>query len=81
VNLRSGVEQGPWTWTAYVRNLMDDDTPVAALTFVNFGYGAIAPGPDNSYGTNDDIYPNMYSLNPQRGRDYGLEVTYKFGGN
>jgi outer membrane receptor protein involved in Fe transport len=79
VNLRSGVETGNWTVTAYVRNLMDDETPVAGLTFVNFGYGAIAPGIDGVYGSNDDIYPNMVSLNPQRGRDYGIEVGYRFG--
>ncbi len=79
VNLRAGVQSGPWDVTAYVRNLMDDDTPTAGLNFVNFGYGAIAPGVDQVYGTNDDIYPNMMSLNPQRGRDYGLEVSYRFG--
>lgn len=79
VNLRTGVTTGPWDVTFYVRNLMDDDTPTAALSFVNFGYGAIAPGPDGVYGNDNDIYPNMYSLNPQRGRDYGLEVSYRFG--
>jgi hypothetical protein len=79
VNLRVGVNSDRWDISAYVRNLMDDDTPAAALNFVNFGYGAIAPGIDGIYGGNDDIFPNMYSLNPLRGRDYGLELQYKFG--
>ncbi|MCC7258142.1 MAG: TonB-dependent receptor [Gammaproteobacteria bacterium] len=79
VNLRTGVRRGPWDVMAYVRNLMDDDTPNSALPFVNFGYGAIAPGPDGAYGGSDDIYPNMLALNPQRGRDLGLEINYRFG--
>lgn len=79
VNLRLGFESARWNVSAYVRNLMDDDTPLAALTFVNFGYGAISPGINGVYGDNDDVYPNMNSLNPQRGRDYGLEVQYRFG--
>lgn len=79
VNLRAGFDSARWGVSAYVRNLMDDDTPVAALSFVNFGYGAISPGGNGVYGDNDDVYPNMYSLNPQRGRDYGIEVQFKFG--
>jgi outer membrane receptor protein involved in Fe transport len=79
VNLRAGVASSRWDVSAYVRNLLDDETPVAGLNFVNFGYGAIAPGRDGAYGSDDDVYPNMNSLNPQRGRDYGLEVQYKFG--
>jgi len=83
VNLRSGWETGPWDVKFYVRNLMDDDTPVAGLTFVNFGYGAIAPGQNGIYGGADNgadnVYPNMVSLSPARGRDYGLEVSYRFG--
>jgi outer membrane receptor protein involved in Fe transport len=79
VNLRFGAESADWRVTAYVRNLMDDDTPVAALTFLNFGYGPLAPGADDVFDTADDVYPNMVSLNPQRGRDYGIELTYRFG--
>jgi iron complex outermembrane receptor protein len=80
VNLRFGAESADWRVAAYVRNLLDDDTPVAALTFLNFGYGPLAPGPDDVFDTSDDVYPNMFALNPQRGRDYGIEVTYRFGG-
>lgn len=80
VNLRAGVQTDTWTVTGYVRNLMDDQTPVAGLNFVNFGYGAILPGTDGLFGTNDDVYPNMNSLSPARGRDLGLEINYRFGG-
>ena len=37
LNLRAGVQTESWTFTAYVRNLTDDDTPLASLDFVNFG--------------------------------------------
>jgi outer membrane receptor protein involved in Fe transport len=79
VNLRAGVDTGTWNVAGYVRNLMDDETPLAALTFVNFGYGPLAPGADAVFGTSDDLYPAMLSTNPQRGREYGLEIQYRFG--
>ncbi len=84
LNLRTGVQTGSWTFTGYVRNLTDDDTPIASLDFVNFGpvdvnydvnfYGNIpaTAGPD------DDRDPRLFSLNPKRGRDWGLEVQYRF---
>jgi outer membrane receptor protein involved in Fe transport len=84
VNLRAGVELASWTFTAYVRNLTNDDTPLAALDFVNFGtvdvnyavndYGNIPA----TAGPNDDRDPRIFSLSPKRGRDWGLEVQYRF---
>lgn len=67
-NLRLGVQTENWTLTAYVTNLLDDDTPVAALDFFDFG-DSLANGEA----------PKLYSLNPQRGRNYGLELSYRFG--
>ena len=78
LNIRTGISSDHWDVTAYIRNVMDDDTPNAGLSFVNFGYGALLPGPD-AFGNDNDIYPYMTSLNPQRGRDWGLELQYKFG--
>ena len=37
LNFRMGVAADNWTVTGYVRNVLDDDTPIAALDFVNFG--------------------------------------------
>jgi iron complex outermembrane receptor protein len=68
VNLRAGVQAERWTLTGYVRNLMDDDTPLAALDFVNFD--VTLPNGKNA---------RMHSLSPQRGRDYGVELQYRFG--
>jgi outer membrane receptor protein involved in Fe transport len=79
VNLRAGVSNAQWTVTAYVRNLMDDDTPLAALNFLDFANSPITTGLDNVSGTSDDVYANIWSLNPQRGRDWGVEIQYSFG--
>jgi outer membrane receptor protein involved in Fe transport len=43
LNLRAGVQAERWTLTGYVRNLTDDDTPVAVLDFYNFGSVDIQP--------------------------------------
>jgi outer membrane receptor protein involved in Fe transport len=78
LNLRAGIQLASWTWTAYVRNLTDDDTPVAALDFVNFGTVDVNY-PVNQYGNLlNDKDPRMFSLNPRRGRDWGLEAQYRF---
>lgn len=78
VNLRTGIQTGSWTWTAYVRNLTDDDTPSASLDFVNFGT-VDANYPVNQFrNLLNDLDPRMFSLNPKRGRDWGLEAQYRF---
>jgi hypothetical protein len=78
LNLRVGVQTDSWTFTAYVRNLTDDDTALAALDFVNFGTVDVNY-PVNQYGNLlNDKDPRIFSLSPKRGRDWGLEVQYRF---
>ena len=76
VNLRAGLEGKTWALTSYVRNLLDDTTPIAALGFNNY---AINPINTVSTAPNDGAYPRLYSIIPQRGRDVGLEFRYRFG--
>ena len=68
---------------------MDDDTPLSFFNFVDF---AAQKKPDKydfielDDGTidsvagapNDGLYPLMGAMNPQRGRDWGLELQYRF---
>lgn len=68
LNLRGGFDWQGLRVTAYVRNLLDDDTPTAALNFIDFQ--TTLP---------NGVNPNFWSLNPQRGRDWGIEVEYAFG--
>lgn len=76
VNLRLGVQSDIWTATLYVRNLLDDDTPIGALGFNNYAINPIVTVAD---APNDGAYPRLYSIVPQRGRDFGIEFRYRFG--
>jgi iron complex outermembrane receptor protein len=76
VNVRFGLRSEAWTATVYARNLLDDDTPIGALGFSNF---AINPITTSANAPNDGAYPRLYSIVPQRGRDFGLEFSYRFG--
>ncbi len=74
VNLRTGLRADNWALTFYARNLLDDDTPVAALGFNNY---AINPISTNVNAANNGAYPRLYSIIPQRGRDFGMEFHYR----
>ncbi len=76
VNLRAGLQSDRWALTAYVRNLLNDDTPIAAFAFNNY---AINPITTTAQAQNNGAYPRLYSIIPQRQRDYGVEFTYRFG--
>lgn len=96
LNLRAGVEADRWTLTGYVRNLTDDNTPVAVLDFYNFGsvdiqglrdaglidaYGNLRNSPDTGDAVadaNNAKDPRLFSINPKRGRDVGVEFQYRF---
>lgn len=72
INLRFGFEADSWTLTTYVTNLLDDNTPTAASSFINFLPDALLENGANS---------NLWTMNPNRGRNYGLELLYRFGAN
>jgi outer membrane receptor protein involved in Fe transport len=112
INFRTGIDGDAWTLTFYIRNLLDEDTPIALFNFVDFAAQkkGQAPGATGQYdfvdladgtpmnGTistrppdpgnpdpalvlgaaNDGEVPNMGALNPQPGRDLGLEFQYRF---
>ncbi len=58
--------------TSYVATLLDDNTPTAASSFINFLPDALLENGANS---------NLWTMNPNRGRNYGLELLYRFGAN
>ena len=79
VNMRLSLGNDTWTLTGYVNNLLDDDTPWSALNFVDFGNTVdVLDAGGNVVGSNQG---ELWSLNPQRGRNFGLEFTYRIGGN
>ncbi len=81
-NARIGLEQSNWTLTASVYNILDDQTPTAIFGFeviggltYNNGRDPITNLPDGSVGRT----PNMNSVSPPMGREYNLELVYRFG--
>jgi hypothetical protein len=51
-------------------NLLDDDTPTAISDFINFL-------PDTGFANGANA--NIWTMNPNRGRNWGLEMSYHFG--
>ncbi len=76
VNLRLGMEADRWSIGGFVTNLLNDDAPLATLNFVNFDDGLA--GLSGVTLANGNV-ANMWSLNPQRGREWGVELSYRFG--
>ena len=80
VNLRTGLRTDKWTLSFYVRNLLDDDTPLSALEFKNFTDPDQFDSPNPALdGRDNSVLPNMWALNPQRERDWGAEFQFRFG--
>ena len=80
VNLRAGLMGDAWTATFYVRNLLDDDTPITDFGFTNYAIDPIftTPGAEND-STITAVYPLLYGVIPRPGRDIGIEFQYRFG--
>ncbi|UCG71364.1 MAG: TonB-dependent receptor [Chromatiales bacterium] len=77
-NLRLSIGSDAWTLTGYVNNLLDDDTPWSSLNFVDFGNTVdVTDASGNVVGANQ---AELWALNPQRGRNVGVEFQYRIGG-
>ncbi|NKB43054.1 MAG: TonB-dependent receptor plug domain-containing protein [Alphaproteobacteria bacterium] len=68
-NAQIGVQTADWNLTAYVDNIMDDNTPRTIGRFTDFV---------NSFAAAPGIQPALFSINPQRGRDFGIRAQYSF---
>ena len=66
-NAQVGVEAPQWRLTLYVDNILDDNTPRTVSLFTDFRNESV-PGVDAS----------LFTLNPQRGRDFGVRAQYSF---
>jgi outer membrane receptor protein involved in Fe transport len=78
VNMRLSFGNEAWTLTGYVNNLLDEDTPWSALNFVDFANTVdVLDAGGNVVDTNRG---ELWSLNPMRGRNFGVEFIYRIGG-
>lgn len=82
-----GVNSDKWQVTAYIKNILDEDTPTVAFDFPLFDNSKIPILPGSEFG-----FPNLvtvqsgalnaqaFLLTPRRGTHYGLTAQYRFGG-
>ena len=68
VNLRAGVDDGALRIEGFIDNLTQEDAPVRASTRLDY---QLLASPYGAYNT-DEV--------PQKPRQFGVKVTYKFGG-
>jgi iron complex outermembrane recepter protein len=66
-NAQIGVEAANWKLTGYVDNILNDDTPRTVSLFTDFENESVA-----------GIDASLFTLNPQRGRDFGIRAEYSF---
>ncbi len=81
-NGRIGLENGRFTLSTYVSNILNDQTPTAAPSFLYFSDAGLGltwnkggcPG-----GGNCRTGIETAALSPQRGRQYGIDFIVRFG--
>lgn len=92
VNAQLGVRSGNMTLTVYGRNLTDEDAPTMVtrwlqdplvITAAGFPSTAAAGAPPGSCPPNtcSTSFPRAFFGDMRRGRNFGLEVNYRFGGS
>jgi outer membrane receptor protein involved in Fe transport len=82
-----GVNSDIWQVTAYIKNILDDDTPTVAFDFPLFDNSKIPILPGSEFGFPNlvtaqagALNPNAFLVTPRRGTSYGLTAQYRFGG-
>ncbi len=63
VDLRAGLKTDDITFTAWIKNLTDDDTPTYVFRYID------AQG---------FLYPRAFPIAPSRGREFGITAKYTF---
>lgn len=68
-NAQIGVQADQWNMALYVDNILDDNTPRTIGRFTDFA---------NTFAAAPGIRPTLFTINPQRGRDFGVRAQYSF---
>ena len=83
-NAWAGVESDRWTLSAYVDNILDEDSPTLVNDFPLFDDSSVPGFPDFTAvprdGTGAPVLSTAFLLTPRRGRNYGLTLQWRFGG-
>ena len=76
-NGRLGLEANNWTVTAFVNNILDEETPTAIPNFIYFPDTGLAwDKPDCA---SQRCWVESWAASPQRGRNWGLDLLFRFG--
>ncbi|MBS95161.1 MAG: hypothetical protein CL799_12045 [Chromatiales bacterium] len=85
-NASVGLQNDRWEVTAYVNNILDDETPMIVFDFPLFDSSKtpVLPGapfpfekPNNQTGM---VTSNAFLITPRRSRNAGVTLRYRFGG-
>ncbi len=83
VGLQAGYSVNNWDFTVWGKNITDDDTPVDILRYIDrrsgslTGCAAVDPAANCSGASTS---PRGFALTPQRQKQWGVTVNYRFGG-
>jgi len=83
VNARFGLESGRYSMAFWVRNLLDDDEPIAAFEDIFFANANDQRAPFEDLGARpsfDNFPPLRLTVTYPSLRTYGLTATVRFGG-
>lgn len=72
-NLRAGLENENWRLTAYVNNILDDRTLAGSFRFRDLRRFARFDGTTGSF-----TFPYAQLVNLNRGRHFGVNISYSF---
>lgn len=78
VNMRLGVERGPWEATLWVKNLFDDRTPVEVARHVDPGTFISVPVQPPLPGTATLTNPRDFLVTLPERRMFGLTLAYRY---
>jgi iron complex outermembrane receptor protein len=78
-NARGGFDSDTWKISAYVTNILDRQTPSAILGFPRIPNRYEYIDPNDPSATGGMGYKNGYGLAPTPGRQYGVELIWRFG--
>jgi len=76
-NGRVGLEAYNWTVTAYVNNILDQQTPTSIPNFLYFPDTGVAWDKEDC--NTQRCWVESWAAGPSRGRNWGLDLIFRFG--
>ena len=89
VGLQAGVNWGHWQFKVWGKNILDDDTPIDVLRYIDRRFGTLPscnavlgapPFPTIPQCAGSSTSPRGFALTAPRQQQWGLTVNLRFGG-